>query len=87
MILDHVESVVGKNVILKMKRNDYNFRYPHSSISVTAFLTCEDLIGQFDAAKEYASVDAGSGVEKVQKKNKVDLTFGSQLEDIFCNSH
>lgn len=75
--MDHLESIVGKKVIIKMKRNDYNIRYPHSSISGTQCLMCENLLEQFDVADDDDSNDAG--LQKALKKNKVVLIFDNEI--------
>ena len=41
---------MGKKFLLKLKPNEYNKGHPGSSVNVSAFAVCEDLIGQFDAA-------------------------------------
>ena len=60
-VVDHLDSVVGKRTLLKMRRNDYNIRYPHSSISVTQFILCEDLMNQFQNADDDDDDDDSNG--------------------------
>lgn len=60
-VLDVIESVVGTRVLLKMRRNDYNIRYPNSSVSVTHFVACEDLMDQFDEADDDDQSGGGGG--------------------------
>lgn len=69
-VLDVIEAVVGKRVLLKMKRNEYNIRYPNSSISVTNFVICEDLMEQFDEADDddQSGGDGGGGGAVVNKE-------------------
>ncbi|XP_028757285.1 uncharacterized protein LOC114716446 [Neltuma alba] len=42
-----LENLIGKKMMLKMKLNDYNARHSSSSISVSSYTICEDLIEQF----------------------------------------
>lgn len=44
---DELDSVLGKKVLLKLKRNEYNARHPSASISVVHYVLCEDLMDQF----------------------------------------
>ena len=39
---------VGKRMILKLKRNEYNEKHPTSSLSVLHFSVCRDLMDRFD---------------------------------------
>ncbi|XP_028752916.1 uncharacterized protein LOC114712530 [Neltuma alba] len=43
-----LDDPVGVKVLLKLKLNEYNKKYPHSSISVLQYTICENLIEQFD---------------------------------------
>lgn len=55
-----------------MRRNEYNLRYPNSSISVTQFLVCEDLNDQFNTANDNGGDDGGGGSGVVTKHQKVN---------------
>ncbi|KAI9108293.1 hypothetical protein K1719_020776 [Acacia pycnantha] len=62
-IADELDLPVGKNLLLKLKMNDFNKKHPTSSISVVQYTICEDLLDQFSEASTEAiveSVDAES---------------------------
>lgn len=61
VVLDALESVVRKRVLLKMRRNDYNIKFPHSSVSVSQFMMCEDLMDQFNEANDDDAPGGGGG--------------------------
>ena len=48
---------MGKKFMLKLKPNEYNKGNPCSSINVSEFTVCEDLLGQFDAASSEVMED------------------------------
>ncbi|KAK4278435.1 hypothetical protein QN277_016281 [Acacia crassicarpa] len=60
---DELDVPVGKNVLLKLKLNDYNKKHPASGISVSQYTICEDLLNQFNEA------NAEGIVERVDAQN------------------
>ena len=81
-VLDHLDSAVGKRALLKMRRNDYNIRFPHSSISVSQFILCEDLMDQFQNADDDDSNGGSGGSDRVLSNKKVTLTSHLNLNHI-----
>lgn len=47
---DQCDSIVGKRMLLKLKRNEFNAKHTASSISVQQFSYCENLNDQFNEA-------------------------------------
>ncbi|KAI9125288.1 hypothetical protein K1719_003904 [Acacia pycnantha] len=45
-----IESLIGKKMILKMKLNKYNKEHPNSSVSVSTYADCANLIDDFNEA-------------------------------------
>ncbi|KAK4260997.1 hypothetical protein QN277_004053 [Acacia crassicarpa] len=54
---------VGKNLLLKLKMNEFNKKYPTSSISVGQYTICEDLSNQFSEAITESSFEGCSEVK------------------------
>lgn len=40
--------MVGKKLLIKLRLNKYNVDYPNSSITVSAFTECTNLMGEFE---------------------------------------
>ncbi|XP_028782229.1 replication protein A 70 kDa DNA-binding subunit A-like isoform X2 [Neltuma alba] len=71
---DSLDELVGKRMILKLKLNDYNKRYPSSSISVLQYTICEDLIEQFIHAAIENQVPANDNPAEDEVCNDDDPT-------------
>ena len=70
---DDLDLLVGKKIILKLKRNEYNKKYPSSSISMAQYTICEDLLEQFMKAfvkvcKMQESLTISKGMIVIEKK-------------------
>lgn len=47
---DECDAIVGRRMVIKLKKNEYNEKYPASSLSVIHFILCRDLTDNFNAA-------------------------------------
>ncbi|KAI9108307.1 hypothetical protein K1719_020790 [Acacia pycnantha] len=74
-IPDELDVPVGKNVLLKLKMNDYNKKHPTSSISVSQYTICEDLLNQFNEA------NAEGIVERVDAQNSAQNIFVNHVAE------
>ncbi|KAK4275760.1 hypothetical protein QN277_018790 [Acacia crassicarpa] len=73
---------VGKNVLLKLKLNEYNKKYPTSSISVSQYTICEDLLSQFNEANVETHSEGSSEVQQnVEPVVEGVIPLGTPLED------
>ncbi|XP_054824801.1 uncharacterized protein LOC129322518 [Prosopis cineraria] len=57
---DELDNLIGKKMILKLKINAYNKKYSNSSISVTQYTECGDLINEFTEANDEGQVEDNS---------------------------
>ncbi|KAI9127664.1 hypothetical protein K1719_000657 [Acacia pycnantha] len=62
-IADELDLPVGKNLLLKLKMNDFNKKHPTSSISVVQYTICEDLLDQFSEASTVSLTEGCSEVK------------------------
>ncbi|KAI9126258.1 hypothetical protein K1719_002679 [Acacia pycnantha] len=62
-IADELDLPVGKNLLLKLKMNDFNKKHPISSISVVQYTICEDLLDQFSEASTESLTEGCSEVK------------------------
>ena len=53
---DELDSIVGKRMMLRLKLNEYNKKFPHASISVVSFMMCENLLDKFDEVDDQVLV-------------------------------
>ncbi|KAI9125335.1 hypothetical protein K1719_003951 [Acacia pycnantha] len=60
---DELDLPVGKNLLLKLKMNDFNKKHPTSSISVVQYTICEDLLDQFNEANTESLTEGCSEVK------------------------
>ncbi|KAI9085314.1 hypothetical protein K1719_032691 [Acacia pycnantha] len=63
-IADELDLPVGKNLLLKLKMNDFNKKHPTSSISVVQYTICEDLLDQFSEASTESLTEGCSEVKE-----------------------
>ncbi|KAI9114410.1 hypothetical protein K1719_014638 [Acacia pycnantha] len=54
-----IDSLIGKKMILKMKLNKYNKEHPNSSVSVTTYADCANLIDDFNEAASQVGQPSG----------------------------
>lgn len=45
---DELDSIFGKKMVLRLKLNEYNKKFPNASISVISFMLRENLLEKFD---------------------------------------
>ncbi|XP_028766670.1 uncharacterized protein LOC114724483 [Neltuma alba] len=70
-----LDNIVGRKMILKLKLNEYNKKFPHSSISVIQYTNCEDLMDQFtQASSDVSTGSAGIAAEAVSETNDGEVT-------------
>lgn len=73
-VLDILESVVSKRILIKTRRSDWNLQHPNSSVSVSQFIMCDDLMGQFDNA-ELGSLSGGNSSIGGSVRNRKVLKY------------
>lgn len=78
-VLDILESVVSKRILVKMRRSAWNLKYPNSSVSVSQFVKCDDLMGQFDDADLGSSSGGNTSIGSALRNKKV-LTHRSFVQ-------
>ncbi|XP_054778119.1 uncharacterized protein LOC129286123 [Prosopis cineraria] len=59
---DELEDVVGRKMLLKLKRTSYNLEHPNSSIGVVQYTACQDLLEQFKEASVEEGTNSGLAI-------------------------
>ncbi|KAI9084717.1 hypothetical protein K1719_033361 [Acacia pycnantha] len=62
-IPDDLDLPVGKNLLLKLKMNEFNKKHPTSSISVGQYTICEDFLNQFSESNTESLTEGCSEVK------------------------
>lgn len=54
---DELDSIIGKRMLLSLKLNDYNKKYPNASISVISYTLAQNLMEKFNNSQDEVTKD------------------------------
>lgn len=54
---DELDSIIGKRMLLSLKLNDYNKKYPNASISVISYTLAQNLMEKFNNSQDEVKKD------------------------------
>ena len=54
---DELDSIIGTRMLLSLKLNDYNKKYPNASISVISYTLAQNLMEKFNNSQDEVTKD------------------------------